>query len=1209
MAYDHTEIEKKWRDEWRKRGTYRVENDATLPKYYVLDMFPYPSGAGLHVGHPLGYIASDIVARYKRHSGFNVLHPMGYDSFGLPAEQYAIQTGQHPAKTTEENAARYREQLDRIGFSFDWSREVRTSNADYYKWTQWIFLQLFDSWYDPKADKARPIAELITRFEATGCQGQDAEVLTGDIEEAIGPFTATEWKSFSERTQQMVLQHFRLAYLSDAWVNWCPALGTVLANDEVKDGVSERGGHPVERKRMPQWSMRITAYAQRLLEGLDELDWTSSMKEAQRNWIGRSTGASVRFALTPSPSQEERGMRSEVAPARAGYFTADPAIAGRLMAHANSMRKNPTDAEDKLWQLIRGKGTGEKIRRQHIIDRFIVDFVSLPKRLVIEVDGDIHDLQKEEDASRSIRLKELGFDVIRFTNDEVYRDAHQVRDKIKEVLSKRTNVAEEEKLAERTDVEAATPLPRRGAGGEGTSPSPSEKGPGVEGIEVFTTRPDTLFGVSFLTLAPEHELVQTLTTATQRTEVEAYVKASTNRSERERQAEVDKVSGVFTGSYAKHPFTGADVPIWVGDYVLAGYGTGAVMAVPGGDQRDWRFAKHFGLPIIAVTEGADIEKAADERKDAVICSEGFLKGMQVPDAIRRATEELEKLGAGEGRINYRLRDAAFGRQRYWGEPIPIYYKDDIPYPLPESELPLVLPEVDKFLPTETGEPPLARAKNWTYSPLHRRGAGGEGSGSPSPSEKGLGDEGAYPLETTTMPGWAGSSWYFLRYMDPHNEGRFASPEAINYWQQIDLYMGGSEHATGHLLYFRFWTKFLFDRGWIPFDEPAKKLVNQGMIQGVSKFAEEIRIEASIKSQYDQEDLLLRVKRDDRIIGIVEVPGAQEVSACHVYCNTGSSLDFEFIEKSTGKELATRRSHNHAKIEFVVDGTLDSRPIHYIDIPAWLHAEPIYHPIVISELPEVAIWRFDIADWRTFDGGKPQKEPLWTVRPEVEKMSKSKFNVVNPDDIIEKYGADTLRLYEMFLGPLEQSKPWDTNGIEGTSRFLKKFWNLFFESDVISVSEEAPTAAEQKVLHATLKKVTEDIGKMSFNTSVAQFMIAANELSTLKCHKRDILEPLTIALAPFAPHIAEELWSLLGHADSITTAKWPQWHARFLEESNFSYPISFNGKTRLQLEFPVALSKEDVEAAVLANPEVQLRLEGKAPKKVIVVHKRIVNIVV
>ncbi|MBK8582667.1 MAG: leucine--tRNA ligase [Flavobacteriales bacterium] len=1179
MAYDHTEIEKKWRDEWRKRGTYRVENDTTLPKYYVLDMFPYPSGAGLHVGHPLGYIASDIVARYKRHSGFNVLHPMGYDSFGLPAEQYAIQTGQHPAKTTEENAARYREQLDRIGFSFDWSREVRTSNADYYKWTQWIFLQLFDSWYDPKADMARPIAELITRFEATGCQGQDAEVLTGDIEEAIGPFTAAEWKSFSERTQQMVLQHFRLAYLSDAWVNWCPALGTVLANDEVKDGVSERGGHPVERKRMPQWSMRITAYAQRLLDGLDELDWTTSMKEAQRNWIGRSTGASVRFALSPSPSPEERGMRSEVAPARAGYFTADPAIAGRLMAHANSMRKNPTDAEDKLWQLIRGKGTGEKIRRQHIIDRFIVDFVSLPKRLVIEVDGDIHDLQKEEDAARSIRLKELGFDVIRFTNDEVYRDTHQVRDKIKEVLSKRTNVAEEEKLAERTDVEAATPLPRRGAGGEGTSPSPSEKGPGVKGIEVFTTRPDTLFGVSFLTLAPEHELVQTLTTATQRAEVEAYVKTSTNRSERERQAEVDKVSGVFTGSYAKHPFTGEDVPIWVGDYVLAGYGTGAVMAVPGGDQRDWRFAKHFGLPIIAVTEGADIEKAADERKDAVICSEGFLKGMQVPDAIRRATEELEKLGAGEGRINYRLRDAAFGRQRYWGEPIPIYYKDDIPYPLPESELPLVLPEVDKFLPTETGEPPLARAKNWTYSPLHRRGAGGEGSGSPSPSEKGLGDEGAYPLETTTMPGWAGSSWYFLRYMDPHNEGRFASPEAINYWQQIDLYMGGSEHATGHLLYFRFWTKFLFDRGWIPFDEPAKKLVNQGMIQGVSAFTPVVHTHKAFLHNSDRNG----AKAPRFLVSKGRIPQFQENAASDELTSIYKENNPGFPEIQIEEFQATSFLNQHVPIALVDD----------------------------KDRLNVSLFN----DWRSQHAPDEQYrlflelDGTFVCTREVEKMSKSKFNVVNPDDIIEKYGADTLRLYEMFLGPLEQSKPWDTNGIEGTSRFLKKFWNLFFEGDVLSVSEEAPTDAEQKVLHATLKKVTEDIGKMSFNTSVAQFMIAANELGTLKCHKRDILEPLTIALAPFAPHIAEELWSLLGHADSITTAKWPQWHARFLEESNFSYPISFNGKTRLQLEFPVALSKEDVEAAVLANPEVQLRLEGKAPKKVIVVHKRIVNIVV
>ena len=979
MQYEHTEIEKKWQDEWRKRSTYRVENDTAKPKYYVLDMFPYPSGAGLHVGHPLGYIASDIVARYKRHSGFNVLHPMGYDSFGLPAEQYAIQTGQHPVKTTEINLARYREQLDRIGFSFDWSREVRTSDPNYYKWTQWIFLQLFDSWYDPDQDKARPISELIARFEERGCKGQDASVLTGDIEEFMGEFDAAEWKAFDERTKQLVLQYFRLAYLSDAWVNWCPALGTVLANDEVKDGVSERGGHPVERKKMRQWSMRITAYAQRLLDSLDDLDWSTSLKESQRNWIGRSEGATVRFAV------------------------------------------------------------------------------------------------------------------------------------------------------------------------------------GNDFIEVFTTRPDTLFGVSFITLAPEHVLVGKYTTDDRRPEVEAYVKTASNRSERERQAEVDKVSGVFTGSYAKHPFTGADVPIWVGDYVLSGYGTGAVMAVPGGDQRDWRFAKHFGLPIVAVTEGAEIDKEADERKDATICSEGFLKGMKVPEAITRAIQELEKLNAGEGRINFRLRDAAFGRQRYWGEPIPIYYKDGIPYPLPESALPLVLPEVDKFLPTEDGEPPLARAKNWSY----------EGN----------------PLETTTMPGWAGSSWYFLRYMDPTNEGRFASPEAITYWQQIDLYMGGSEHATGHLLYFRFWTKFLHDRGWLPFDEPAKKLVNQGMIQGVSAV---LTFVSNVKVSQDYEDF------EGGVIDPVTTPLVYVSNS--VVAMGEEYLKEQLLLKYQNYWPSLKTDSAHTQIEFQLSGS-------NIDVKYILSDDTV----VLDLFKEDKMKSFSSVK-REIDFVLDGSNRL-VARREVEKMSKSKLNVFNPDDIIEKYGADTLRLYEMFLGPLEQSKPWDTHGIEGTSRFLKKFWNLFFESDVLSVSEEAPTDAEQKVLHATLKKVTEDIGKMSFNTSVAQFMIAANELGALKCHKRDILEPLTIALAPFAPHIAEELWSLLGHSDSITTAKWPQWHARFLEESNFSYPISFNGKTRLQLEFPVTLSKEDVEAAVLANPEVQQRLEGKAPKKVIVVHKRIVNIVV
>ncbi|MCB9182123.1 MAG: leucine--tRNA ligase [Flavobacteriales bacterium] len=994
MQYDHTAIEGKWQQAWRERNTYRVDQDFTRPKFYVLDMFPYPSGAGLHVGHPLGYIASDIVARYKRHKGFHVLHPMGYDAFGLPAEQYAIQTGQHPATTTEVNAARYREQLDRIGFSFDWDREVRTSDPDYYKWTQWIFLQLFDSWYDPRADQARPISELIARFETEGCRGQDASVLTGDIEEFVGEFTAAEWKAFDERTRQMVLQHFRLAYLSEAWVNWCPALGTVLANDEVKDGVSERGGHPVERKRMPQWSLRITAYAQRLLDGLEGLAWSESLKEAQRNWIGRSEGASVRFPV------------------------------------------------------------------------------------------------------------------------------------------------------------------------------------GDDFIEVFTTRPDTLFGVTFLTLAPEHVLVGKYTTDAQRAEVEAYVKQAKNRSERERQAEVDRITGVFTGSFAKHPFTGEDVPIWVGDYVLAGYGTGAVMAVPGGDQRDWRFAKHFGLPIIAVTDGADIDKEADERKDATICSEGFLKGLKVPEAIRRAIDELEKLGAGEGRVNFRLRDAAFGRQRYWGEPIPIYYEDDIPRPVDVADLPVRLPEIDKYQPTETGEPPLARAKDWTYK--------------------------GFPLETTTMPGWAGSSWYFLRYMDPGNTERFASEEAVKYWGPVDLYVGGSEHATGHLLYFRFWTKFLYDRGWLPFDEPAKKLVNQGMIQGVSKKAYALAVVSHSTVAIDAESRLIDTKQ----LPLVLVPKRvydswAELSEADrdAIGNVESMLREVGLERcpgASGYVTATSSFEFHVDIQLVDDKSNE------LDIDGFRASRPDHANAILLE-----------------DG------PYVTVN-EVDKMSKRWMNVVNPDDIIARYGADTLRLYEMFLGPLEQSKPWDTHGIEGTYRFLRKFWNLFHtgnsgvepvasthrvDHDSFLVTDDTPTKAELKVLHATLKKVEEDIERMSFNTSVSQFMIATNELGALKCTKRAVLEPLVVALAPFAPHIAEELWEQLGHAESVTTAPWPAHDPQYLVEDSFSYPISFNGKTRLQLEFPATLGKEEVEAAVLADPEVQKRLEGKPPKKVIVVPKRIVNIVV
>jgi leucyl-tRNA synthetase len=1034
MQYEHKQIEDKWQQEWRKRGTYKVGEDPTKPKFYALDMFPYPSGAGLHVGHPLGYIASDIVARYKRHSGFNVLHPMGYDSFGLPAEQYAIQTGQHPAKTTEINLARYREQLDRIGFSFDWSREVRTSDPAYYKWTQWIFLQLFDSWYDHEQQKARPIAELVERFARQGWDASDPCVLTGDIEEDLDAFGAAEWNAFEERTQQRILQHFRLAYLSEAWVNWCPALGTVLANDEVKDGVSERGGHPVERKRMPQWSMRITAYAQRLLDGLDTLDWSASMKEAQRNWIGRSEGALVRFKLKDVP------------------------------------------------------GT----------------------------------------------------------------------------------------------------------------------------IDVFTTRPDTLYGVTFLTLAPEHELVEVITPAQQREEVMAYVTSAKNRSERDRMADVKTVSGVFTGSYATHPFTDEEVPIWVGDYVLAGYGTGAVMAVPGGDQRDWNFATHFGLPIIAVTEGADISKGADESKEGTICTEGFLKGLPVKEAIPRAIEELVKLGAGERRINFRLRDAAFGRQRYWGEPIPIYYKDGIPRALPESALPLELPAIDKFQPTETGEPPLARAERWAWDEADQQLTGSA-----------IG----FPIETTTMPGWAGSSWYFLRYMDPHNAERFASPESIAYWQQIDLYMGGSEHATGHLLYFRFWTKFLHDRGWLPFDEPAKKLVNQGMIQGVSAVA------TATKSTYNNRGGTLHPNIGWRL--------ETKDGDTRQFLGSGDGMRY-FLSSDLAQELVSGsfmdsdlevfdfrfdvRYIENGRIDFgkvgVVENREDVKNGVFLTWDGYWEAGD-FHEYLNAAESRIDPTRLDFTKRGVQD---------FTVRAEVEKMSKSKFNVVNPDDIIAKYGADTLRLYEMFLGPLEQSKPWDTNGIEGTFRFLRKFWNLFHQGDAgatnaqrasdapvpstprvdndgFLVVDDAPTKPELKTLHATLKKITEDIEKMSFNTSVAQFMIAANELGALKCNKRAVLEPLVIALAPFAPHIAEELWEKLGHADSVTGANWPQWDAQHLVEDNFSYPISFNGKTRLMLEFPIALSKEEVEAQVLANPEVQAKLEGKAPKKVIVVPKRIVNIVV
>ncbi|MES2512762.1 MAG: class I tRNA ligase family protein [Bacteroidota bacterium] len=975
MEYNFKEIESNWQAYWAKHKTFAAKDGGDKPKYYVLDMFPYPSGAGLHVGHPLGYIASDIVSRYKRHKGFNVLHPMGYDSFGLPAEQYAIQTGQHPKITTEQNIARYREQMDKIGFSFDWDREVRTSDPEYYKWTQWIFIQIFNSWYNKSTNKAEPIETLIKVFETKGFNSKLDDTLTGDIEKELAPFTGEEWKSFDEKKKSDILMNFRLAYLGESVVNWCPQLGTVLANDEIKDGVSERGGYPVERKLMKQWSMRITAYSQRLLDGLDTLDWTDSLKEAQRNWIGKSTGTSLKFT--------------------------------------------------------------------------------------------IHNSDKT--------------------------------------------------------------------------------------IEVFTTRPDTVFGVSFVTLAPEHELVASLTTADNKAAVEAYVTQAKNRSERERQADINKITGVFTGSYVDHPFTGKQIPIWIGDYVLAGYGTGAVMAVPAHDSRDYSFAKHFGLPIIEVVKGGDLEKESYDAKEGILVNSDFLNGLQVKDAVKLAIQEIEIKKLGKGKVNYRLRDAVFGRQRYWGEPIPIYYKNDIPYALAENELPLVLPEVDKYLPTEDGEPPLARAaSSWKY-------------------------EGKYDYEHSTMPGWAGSSWYFLRYMDAHNGSVFADKKLMDYWQQVDLYIGGSEHATGHLLYVRFWTKFLKDLGYINADEPAKKLINQGMIQGRSNFV--------FRLLWD----LGASPIDEKTLPTIFISKGVLHDNNYIKDHVVKILKDYNIELPTGNRTFDTSSFN-VDINFVNNDILD--------INAFKN------------------WREDFKEAKFIK----EENGDYICGVEIEKMSKSKFNVQTPDDIAEKFGSDTLRLYEMFLGPLEQSKPWNTNGITGVHSFLKKLWRLFYSpveggaqraGDVaaFNVSDSEPTKSELKTLHKTIKKITEDIERFSFNTSISNFMICVNELTDAKCNKRTILEPLLICLSPYAPHITEELWKQLGHNESISTVAFPDFNEAYLVDDSINYPVSVNGKLKFTLELPATLSVQEVEAEVMKNEQTQKLLEGKQPKKVIVVHKKIVNMVV
>lgn len=931
MDYQFRDIENKWQQFWAQNQTYKVDNTSEKPKYYVLDMFPYPSGAGLHVGHPLGYIASDIFARFKRLRGFNVLHPMGYDSFGLPAEQYAIQTGQHPAITTVENISTYRRQLDQLGFSFDWSREVRTSDPEYYKWTQWIFMQLFNSWYDMEADQAKPVDQLVAHFQTQGSTG-----ISAVSDEDIQTFTADEWNNMSEQLQQQELLKYRLTFLKESTVNWCPALGTVLANDEVKEGFSERGGHPVEQKKMWQWSMRITAYADRLLKGLDSIDWPEPLKEMQRNWIGKSVGASVRFEVENS---------------------------------------------DKI-------------------------------------------------------------------------------------------------------------------------------------IEVFTTRVDTIYGVSFLVIAPEHEFVTSLTTPDQKMEIEDYINKTKKKSELDRMADTKTVSGAFTGTYALNPLNGEKIPVWIADYVLAGYGTGAVMAVPSGDQRDWLFAKQFNLPVIQILDAQkDIEETADATKEGKYVNSGIINGLTYEQALPVLIQKLEELGAGKAKVQYRMRDAIFGRQRYWGEPVPVYFKNGLPYLIDEAELPLLLPEVDKYLPTEAGDPPLGRATDWKY-------------------------KGEYAYELSTMPGWAGSSWYWYRYMaspEERKEDTFAPEQAIAYWKDVDLYIGGSEHATGHLLYSRFWNKFLKDLGYVSEEEPFKKLINQGMIQGRSNF-------------------VYRVSDED---------------------GKGTNVFVSHGLKDQYKTTAL-----HVDVNIVENEVLDLEKFK-------------------SFRPEFANAEF------VLEGGK------YICGVEVEKMSKSKFNVVNPDDIVERYGADTLRLYEMFLGPLEQSKPWNTNGIEGVFKFLRKFWKLFHDDQFnFRVADAEPTKAELKSLHKIIRKVEEDIERFSFNTSVSSFMICVNELTDLKCNKRAILQDLVVVLAPYAPHITEELWTLLGHPEgSLSYAQFPTFVPEYLVEDEFAYPISVNGKMRMNLTVSLSLEPADVEKLVLDNADVQKYLDGKAPKKVIVVKGRIVNIVI
>ncbi|MFK5878177.1 MAG: class I tRNA ligase family protein [Flavobacteriaceae bacterium] len=1122
MSYNHLEIEKKWQEFWATNQTFKASNTSDKPKFYVLDMFPYPSGAGLHVGHPLGYIASDIYARFKRHKGYNVLHPQGYDSFGLPAEQYAIQTGQHPAKTTEENIKTYRRQLDRIGFSFDWSREVRTSSPEYYKWTQWIFIQLFNSWYNKDSDKAEDISTLETIFAAKGNKKVNAV-----CEDEIISFTASAWKKFSKKKQQEILLHYRLTFLSDTEVNWCPALGTVLANDEIVNGVSERGGHPVVRKKMTQWSMRISAYAQRLLDGLQKIDWPQPLKDSQTNWIGRSQGAMVSFKVVTELSRSTT-KTSE------GKGT----LSFKTIEEIKVLRLNSSKASKLLWDVLRKKKGAVKFRQQYILGDFITDFVSFNKKAIVEFSG------KEDEIERANYFATEGYTVTYISDEEVIEN-------INSVISKINNGIQFPKIAEikkvlKKNVKTAT----------------------AKLIDVFTTRPDTIFGVSFMTLAPEHELVSQIVTEEQRKEVEAYIETTAKRSERDRMADVKTISGVFTGAYAEHPFTKKPIQIWIGDYVLASYGTGAVMAVPCGDQRDYDFAKHFGIEIPNIFEGVDISEKAHEDKDGTkIANSDFLNGLPYKKAMKTIIYELEKQDIGYGKINYRLRDAVFSRQRYWGEPFPVYYKDGMPQMIEAKNLPIKLPEVEKYLPTEDGKPPLGNATVWAW----------DCDTAEVVNTDKINNTTIFPLELNTMPGWAGSSWYFNRYMDSQNSKEFASKEALDYWQDVDLYIGGSEHATGHLLYARFWQKFLFDRKIVPVDEFAKKLINQGMITGTSAFV--------YRWEFENGD------------------------------TSGKTKKLIFVSKSLMENIIEERQKAENSKHNLDNDSIDLLAITEIKSDSekkWSHFTPIHADVAFvnasDELDVEAFknWReeYKNAQFITEDDGS------FKVGREVEKMSKSKYNVVSPDAICEEYGADALRLFEMFLGPLEQSKPWKTSGISGVSSFLKKLWKLYHTGDngAFFVSEDTATKDELKTLHKTIKKVDEDIASFSFNTSVSSFMIAVNELSALKCNKREVLEGLIVLISPYAPHIAEELWQKLGHSDSISRMEFPIFDASHLVESTKNYPISFNGKMRFTLELSLDLSKEDVEKAVLENEKTQAQLQGRIPKKVIVVLGKIVNIV-